>query len=112
MEEKIENLIPIIVSNFYEKKYYLDKRLETLPTEVKNTLKILFVTYTEEVGGCAEVDFDNVNYELIFRTFCNDDDFTYDEIEAKYKLNRIERENQELFDKIALFCKFKLNDVV
>ena len=107
-----ENIIPIIVSNSYERKYYLDKRLESLPKEVKDVLKILFVTHTENVGGCVEVSFDNKVYDLIFRAYKNDDDFDYDEIKANYELNRIEKQNEDLFKKVAEFCKFKLNGLV
>ena len=104
--------IPIIVSNSYSKKYYLDERLNVLPKEVKDTLKIIFVQLTEEVGGVAEVSFDNKEYDLVFKTYKNDDDFNYDEINANYKLSRIEREYSEIFSQIAEFCKFKLNGLV
>lgn len=104
--------IPIIVSNSYNKKYYLDERLNVLPKEVKDTLKIIFVQLAEEVGGVAEVSFDNKEYDLVFKTYKNDDDFNYDEINANYKLSRIEREYSEIFSQIAEFCKFKLNGLV
>ena len=104
--------IPIIVSNSYNKKYYLDERLNVLPREVKDTLKIIFVKLTEEVGGVAEVSFDNTEYDLVFKTYKNDDDFNYDEINANYKLSKIEREYAEIFSQIAEFCKFKLNGLV
>ena len=104
--------IPIIVSNSYNKKYYLDERLNVLPKEVKDTLKIIFVKLTEEVGGVAEVLFDNQEYDLAFKTYKNDDDFNYDEINANYKLSKIEREYAEIFSQIAEFCKFKLNGLV
>lgn len=106
------NLIPIIVSNSYIKKYYLDERLENLPKEVKDTLKIIFVKLTEEVGGIVEVIFDNTSYEIFLRIEKNDDDLVFDEINANYKLSKIEKDNKELFDKIASFCKFKLNGIV
>lgn len=113
MEEKnVENLIPIIVSNSYTKKYYLDNRLESLPKEIKDGLKILFVKLTEEVGGCVEASFDNKMFDIVFKAYHNDDDFDYDEINANYKLSKLERENSELFSKIAEFCKFKLNNIV
>lgn len=107
-----ENLIPIIVSNSYLKKYYLDDRLNTLPKEVKDTLKIIFVKLTEEVGGVTEVSFDNTEYDLVFKTYSNDDDYNFDEINANYKLSKIEREYSEIFSQIAEFCKFKLNGLV
>lgn len=104
--------IPIIVSNSYNKKYYLDERLNVLPKEVKDTLKIIFVKLTEEIGGVTEVLFDNNEYDLVFKTYKNDDDFNYDEINANYKLSKIEREYSEIFSQIAQFCKFKLNGLV
>lgn len=106
------NQIPIIVSNSYNKKYYLDERLNVLPKEVKDTLKIIFVKLTEEIGGVTEVLFDNNEYDLVFKTYKNDDDFNYDEINANYKLSKIEREYSEIFSQIAQFCKFKLNGLV
>lgn len=107
-----EKLIPIIVSNSYLKKYYLDERLNVLPKEVKDTLKIIFVKLTEEVGGVVEVLFDNSEYDLVFKNYKNDDDFNYDEINANYKLSKIEREYKEIFDQVAQFCKFKFNGLV
>ena len=104
--------IPIIVSNSYSKKYYLDDRLNVLPKEVKDTLKIIFVKLTEEIGGVTEVLFDNQEYDLVFKTYKNDDDFNYDEINANYKLSRIEREYAEIFSQVAEFCKFKFNGLV
>lgn len=112
MEDSNKNLIPIIVSNSYLKKYYLDNRLDSLPKEVKDTLKIIFVKYTEEVGGIVEVNFDKELYEISLKNYKNDDDFNYDEIEAIYKLNKIEKMYKEIFDDVAKFCKFKLNGLV
>lgn len=106
------NGIPIIVSNSYIKKYYFDERLESLPKEVKDTLKILFVKLSEEIGGITEVIFDNDSYEIFSRCIKNDDDLVFDEINANYKLSKLEKENAELFSKIATFCKFKLNGLV
>lgn len=112
-EEKISAVqIPIIVSNSYLKKYYLDERLNVLPKEVKDTLKIIFVKLTEEIGGVTEVLFDNGEYDLVFKTYKNDDDYNYDEISANYKLSKIEREYAEIFLQVAEFCKFKFNGLV
>ena len=120
VEETLKNIksdnvfpvVPIIVSNNYIKKYYLDKRLEMLPREVKDTLKILFVKLTTETGGIAEVLYDNNDYSVSLKISCNDNDYNFDEINANYKLAKIERENEQLFNDIANFCKFKFNDLV
>lgn len=112
MSETKKNGIPIIVSNSYIKKYYLDERLNVLPKEVKDALKILFVKLTEEVGGIAKVIFDNDTYEIYTEMEKNDEDMLFDEINATYKLSKIERENEKIFSDIATFCKFKFNGIV
>ena len=104
--------VPIIVSNSYIKKYYLDERLNVLPKEVKDTLKTIFVKLTEEVGGVVEVLFDNVEYDLVFKMSNNDNDYNFDEINANYKLSKIEREYAEIFEQVSKFCKFKFNGLV
>ena len=105
-------LIPIIVSNGYLKKYYIDDRLTSLPKEDRDKLKIKFVKLTEEVGGVLQVIFDNENYEIFLTIDKNDDDIAFDEIYAKYKLSKIEKENEKIFEDIATFCKFKFNGLV
>lgn len=112
MRETKENVIPIIVSNSYIKKYYIDERLNILPKEVKDALKILFVKLTEEVGGIAKVMFDNDTYEIFTEMEKKDDDFMFDEINATYKLSKLEKENEKIFIDIATFCKFKFNGIV
>ena len=111
IDEK-SNSLPIIVSNSYIKKYYLDERLDILPKEIKNEIKKLFVGLTEECGGVAIVYFNNDENDLSFDINKNDDDFNFDDIAAKYKLSRIEKEYEEVFTQIADFCKFKFNGLV
>lgn len=110
--QNTESSFPIIVSNSYIKKYYLDERLNVLPKEIKDTIKSLFVELTEEVGGVAEVHFDTKENDFLFKIYNDDNDYNFDEINAKYKLSRIEREYREVFDKVAEFCKFKFNGLV
>lgn len=112
MSQNNKNLIPIIVSNSYIKKYYIDERLTSLPKEIRDNLKIAFVKFTEEVGGVLQVVFDNENYEIFLTIDKSDDDIVFDEIDAKYKLSKIEKENEKVFDDIATFCKFKFNGLV
>lgn len=108
----MDDYITIIVSNSYNKKFYLDKNLNKLPNEIKNEIKILFVKFTEKYGGIIEVIFDKINSDLIFRTYKNDNDFDYDEINVNYKMSKMQKDNEQLFLNIALFCKYKLNGIV
>ena len=114
MDNKKEksSLTPIIVSNSYIKKYYLDPRLDTLPKDVKDTLKIVFVKLTEDVGGVLELVYDNDSYEVFTRIVRNDDDLEFDEINANFRLSKLEKEHEKLFVDIATFCKFKFNGLV
>ena len=111
-KEGKSNLTPIIVSNSYIKKYYLDSRLDTLPKEVKDTLKIVFVKLTEDVGGVLELVYDNDSYEVFTRIVRNDDDLEFDEINANFRRSKLEKEHEKLFVDIATFCKFKFNGLV
>lgn len=104
--------MPIIVSNSYIKKFYLDSRLDKLPKEVKDTLKIIFVKLTEEIGGVVEAIFDDKINDITLKAYKNDDDFSYDEINANYKLGKFEKKYEELFLDIAKFCKFKFSGLV
>ena len=106
------NSFPIIVSNSYIKKYYLDNRLEVLPKDVKSELKKSFVKLSEEIGGVIIVCFNNDENDLSFDIKKNDEDYNFDEIAAKYKLSRLEKEYEEVFTQIASFCKFKFNGLV
>lgn len=106
------NSFPIIVSNSYIKKYYLDDRLEVLPKEIKTKIKKILVKLTEEIGGVIIVYYNNDENDLIFDIKNNDDDYSFDEIAAKYKLSKLEKEYEELFSQIASFCKFKFNGLV
>ena len=113
-KEKNSNIdsFPIIVSNSYIKKYYLDERLNVLPKEIKDTLRDIFENLTKEVGGIVEVHFDTKEYDLLAKIYNDDNDYNFDSINANYKLSKIEREFSELFDKVAQFCKFKFNGLV
>lgn len=111
-EDTNNNSFPIIVSNSYIKKYYLDERLDVLPKEVKNKIKELFVTMTEEYGGMAIAYYNNLTFDISFEIKCNAEDFNFDEIGANYKLSKIEKEYEEIFNQIASFCKFKFNGLI
>ncbi len=100
----------IAVANSYISKYYLDSRLQTLPVEVKNTLRVNLVSLTEENGGVVEAIFNNKNVSIYFKSYCKDTDFLYDEIGINLKIKKMIKDNKELISKIALFCKIKFNN--
>ena len=56
------------VSNAYTQQYYLDKKFDKLPKEVKDELKIMSVLYTEEVGGIFTMMFDEDGSQELFES--------------------------------------------
>lgn len=108
---KIDTDIIIAVSNSYISKFYFDDRLKALPKELKDGIKILMVTLTEENGGILEAIYNDKECSIYFKTYADDEDYLYDEIGAIYKMRKMERENEELFNNLALFCKMKFHKI-
>ena len=109
---EVEEEIIIAVSNSYITKFYLDERLDkSLTKELKDGLKFLMVALTEENGGILECRYNDKNTMIQFITYKDDNDYLYDEIGANLHLRKIERENEEFFDNLALFCKMKFHQV-
>ena len=101
----------ISVSNSYISKYYLDKRLEILPKELKDGIKILMVSFTEENGGVLEMRYNDKLTSIFLFSYKDDNDFLYDEIAAGIKMQKLEKESEELFNNLAIFCKMKFHEV-
>ena len=51
-------------------------------------------------------------FSLIDNNIIDINNYNFDSINANYKLSKLERENREIFDAVAKFCKFKLNGLV
>lgn len=110
-ENEIEDETIIAVSNSYIQKFYLDERLNSLPKEIKDELKILMINITEEDGGILECRFLDKETELHFISYKDDEDYLYDEIGANLHLRKMERENVEFFESLAIYCKLKFHNV-
>ena len=108
---KLDTETIIAVSNSYISKFYLDERLNALPKELKEGIKILMVNLTEENGGIVESIYNDKECVIYFKTYADEKDYLYDEIGANYKLRKMEKENEELFENLALFCKMKFHKV-
>ena len=91
-------------ANAYEQKYYLNPEFTELPTQIKEELQIMCVLYTEEAGGVITLEFDDCG-TLLVNTASNENDFSYDEIDADLKLRQILRSKQELFAQLELYYR-------
>ena len=91
-------------ANSYTQKYYLNPDFDKLPDEIKKELQIMCVTYTEEAGGIITLEF-APDGQLLFKTMADDSDFLFDELESGIQISRLQREKEELFEKLELFYK-------
>lgn len=106
----MENEIIIAVSNQYIMKYYCDEILNDLTEELKENIKLMLVKYTEECGGIVELIYNTQFNDLSLLSIAEDEDFTYDEIEANFKLSKLEREYQDFFKELAIYIKDRLEE--
>lgn len=91
-------------ANSYEQKYYFNQEFSKLPEEIKEELQIMCVAFTEEVGGIFLVQFDDKG-NLGLETRADDSDYLFDDIEAGIQIGRIQREKEELFQKLEIYYK-------
>lgn len=92
-------------SNAYNQKYYLDKRFEKLPSQIKDELKIMCVLFTEEVGGVLTISFDDEDGELLLETSCDEGDLLYDDIGAGLLIKKMRDTKTEFFESLELYYK-------
>ena len=86
----------------YEQKYYLGPEFEDLPRQIKDELQIMTVVFLERVGGVLLLNFDDEGY-LTISTQSNEEDITYDEIEAKLQVRALQKEKAELFESLERY---------
>lgn len=96
-------------ANSYEKKFYLDPEFEALPQPVKDELKIMCVSFVQDVGGIFLLQFDDDgNLQMIVTQ--NDDDFAFDEIGCEMKIRQFQTEKEELFRQIETYYDAVIDD--
>jgi len=98
----MEKGLVMCVSNSYTQKYYLDKKFDKLPKDVKDEIKIMCVLYTEEVGGIFTMMFDE-DGELQLISSCDEGDLLYDDIGSELLIKKMRSTKQELFEGLEKF---------
>lgn len=91
-------------ANSYEQKYYLNDRFSGLPQDVRDELKVICVTYVEDVGGILTMEFEP-DGTLILRVHNDDRDYLFDEIGSVLKIRQIQREKQELLEALETYYR-------
>ena len=102
-EIRMKELV-MCVSNAYTQQYYLDKKFEKLPKDVKDELKIMSVLYTEEVGGIFTMMFDE-DGSLQLISSCDEGDLLYDEIGSELLIKKMRMHKQELFESLEKYSR-------
>lgn len=96
--------IVMCASSAYNQKYYLDKKFDRLPSQIKDELKIMCVLFTEEVGGVLKMSFD-ANGELLISAECDEGDLLYDDIGAGLLVKKMRDSKQDLFEALEKYYR-------
>ena len=88
----------------YERKYYFNKDFSKLPDQVKDTLHIICVEFTEKCGGTLVIGFDG-DGELKLITDAEEADAMYDDIGAELEIKNLQVTQRQMFSEITLFYK-------
>lgn len=91
-------------ANAYDKKYYFNKKFDSIPDSIKEELHIICVLFTEEVGGIFTIEFDDEG-SVAMRTEYAPEDYLYDEIGSGLLISEIRRKRKELFESLSLYYR-------
>lgn len=80
-----------------QKYYFNDEKYGNLPQAVKDELKIMLVTFLEDVGGAATLGFDD-DHNLQITTY-----EPRDEIGAELLIKKMQEEKADLFNQLELY---------
>ncbi len=93
-------------ANSYNEKFYLNPEFSALPESIRNELKILCVSITEEAGGILTLEFDD-DGALNFVSRAEDGDYLFDDIASGMKIARARFECRELLEGLELYYRVR-----
>lgn len=103
-EENENGRMVLCGSNAYEKKYYFNRKFDSLPQSIKDELHIICVLFTEEVGGIFTVAFE-ADGNIVMETAFAPEDYLYDEISSGLMVREVRRNRQDLFESLQLYYR-------
>lgn len=92
-------------ANSYEQKYYFDPAFASLPQGVQDELKILCVSYVEDVGGILTVELDDEDGEVRLSVRADEADYLFDEVGSELKIKYLQTHHRELFEQLETFYR-------
>jgi hypothetical protein len=102
----------LAAASFYSKSYFFnDKVLEfvNLPQNVQKELQTMLVAACEYTGGVMVLGF-TPDGEVFLEASGADDDFDYDEIAAKYHVNDLVKQEDELLQSLNLWYNLVIKE--
>lgn len=94
----------IFATSSYNEKFYFSEKVEKLPQAIKEEIKELGITLVAKVGGIFSLGFYE-DGEMFIDYSSHENDFCCDEIGAKLEIERLKRENRELFESLEVWYK-------
>ena len=94
----------LFTTSSYNQKYYFNPITESLPIDIKNSIKQIGIYFVNKVNGIFTLGFYDDGSLFIDYSFL-EDDFLCDEIGAKLEIEKIKRENKDLISSLTLWYK-------
>ena len=88
----------------YELKFYINPVFSSLPTQIKEELRIICITFTAENSGIFTMEFED-DGELLLKTSAKESDFSYDEIGAQLRIKQLTDTKRELFASLEAYYR-------
>ena len=92
-------------ANSYEQKFYFDSACASLPQQVKDELKILCVTFVEDVVGILTVELDDASGDVRLSVRADEADYLFDEVGSELKIKQMQVQRRELFEALRAYYR-------
>lgn len=100
MEKKV-----LCAASFYNHKcYYNDEDFSSLPPDVKKEAKVIVATAAEKARAIVSVGFYE-NADVFIEIKADSSDMDFDDIAAKYEVERVRKSNKKFFHALTLWYK-------
>lgn len=93
----------LFATSCYTQKYYFNDKFDSLPTPIKEDIKVFLIPLSHKIHGILELGFYEDDGEVYIESSFNDGDAMYDEIGAKLEIDKLLREENEFFVKLRLW---------
>ena len=100
----MEERIVLCGASAYEQKFYFNEQFNGIPDSIKEELRIIWVLFTEEVGGVFTIVFEP-DGSISLETDAEEYDIYYDEIGSGLLVGEIRRKRQELLESLSVYYR-------